>query len=684
MIKKIPVFFVFCFFIMLKANAQNCNALGQIPTAAFPVCGSSVFHESTIVNCAGPNIASNVCPQPVNSSSSSWYKFTCFQTGTLGFLLSGVSGTDDYDWALFDITGQSPNAVFSNSSLLISLNIYGVSSSAAQYPNSPTGCTPGGTGNVHCAGSNPGNTPFNAMPTITLGHEYLLMVTNYSQSTSGYDLVFTGGSASIKDPNEPHLLSSRAACDGTKTTIKLNQKLKCSSLTASGSEFSIDPPVANIIAASGYNCGSGYDMDSLTLTLDAPLPPGTYNIYIKKGAATDGNTLLDYCDKPIKDSEYIPMVVFPLIPTPMDSLTKVDCAPNELQLVFRKNIDCSSIAADGSDFRVRLMPGMIPVAITGASGNCSTDGFTPIIKVKLSAPIQTKGSYQIELVTGSDGNTIIDECSQQTPAGATLVFNTKDTVNANFSYSIKYGCLRDTINYFHDGRNEVNLWKWNFDKIRSSSLQNPTILYGSFGQKLTQLIVSNGVCRDTSDFIPILLDNEINAAFEVSSYVCPNEQAVFKNNSIGNIISWQWDFGNGIISNQPVPAPQMYPVPRFTTNVFPKLIIKNNYGCFDTATQKIEIPNSCYIAVPNAFTPNGDGINDYLYPLAAYKATDLLFRVFNRVGQMVFETRDWTKRWDGRFKGQPADLGTYVWILTYTNTETGKKIQQKGTSILLH
>ena len=88
--------------------------------------------------------------------------------------------------------------------------------------------------------------------------------------------------------------------------------------------------------------------------------------------------------------------------------------------------------------------------------------------------------------------------------------------------------------------------------------------------------------------------------------------------------------------------------------------------------------------MPNAFTPNGDGLNDYLYPLNAYKASDLLFRVYNRVGQMVFETRDWTKKWNGKFKGQPADFGTYVWILVYTDTDTGKRVQKKGSTILLH
>ncbi len=683
--KKILSLLFFCNALLIQSKAQNCTGLGETPTAAFPVCGSSVFHQATILNCSGPDIAQTVCQQTVSSSSSSWYKFTCYQTGTLGFLLSGISPDDDYDWALYDITGQNPAAVFSNPGLLVSINIYGVNTTGgADFPNSPTGCIPGASGNVHCAGSSPGNTPFNAMPTLIIGHDYLLMVSNYSQTTAGYDLTFTGGSASIKDPKEPLMISSRAICDGTKMTIKLNQKLKCNSLTPTGSEFRIEPPVANVIAATGFGCSANFDMDSVMLTLDAPVAPGNYKVYVDSIKATDKNTLLDYCDKPIRDSQYIAVVVYPVFPTPMDSITKLGCAPDELQLVFRKNINCTSIAPDGSDFVVSLISGSKPVSVIGAVGNCSADGFTPIIKVKLSAPIQTKGTYQIQLVTGSDGNTIIDECGLQTPAGAVLNFNSKDTVNADFSYTIKYGCDRDTIDYRHDGFNEVNLWKWNFDKTRSSSQQNPTILYGSFGQKLTRLIVSNGVCRDTTDFIPIFLDNEINAAFETNYYVCPNEKAVFKNNSIGNIVLWKWEFGNGIIDNSPAPPPQSYPANRVTRDVFPRLIIQNNYGCIDTAIQKIEVPNSCFIAVPNAFTPNNDGLNDFLYPLAAYKATGLLFRVYNRVGQLVFESRDWTKRWDGRFKGQPADMGTYVWILTYTNTETGKKVQQWGTTILLH
>ena len=681
MVKKIFTLSFFIVALISGAYAQPCSLPGMTPSNAIPVCGTAVFHQDQVVNCTGPNVAQPFCSIGATSSSSFWYKFTCYQSGSLGFLISGISGSDDYDWVLFDITGHDPNDVFTNSSLAISINLYGAGSGPAQYPESPTGCRPGASGNVHCEGSANGNTPFNAMPNITVGHEYLLMVTNWTQSTAGYDLTFTGGSASITDPKDPHLLSAKAACDGTSITIKTNKRMKCNSLTGSGSEFVLTPNVANVISASGFGCTNGFDMDSISITMDAPLPPGNYTITVRNG--TDGNTIRDACDREIPVGENIPLVVYPLIPTPMDSLTKPRCSPDELQLVFRKNIKCSTIAADGSDFRVDMISGTTPVTVVGATGTCSADGLTPIIKVKLSAPIQTKGTYRIYLQTGSDGNTIVDECNQFTPPNAFLEFNTKDTVNADFTYNILYGCDRDTINYFHDGRNEVNIWRWNFDNLRSSRQQNPSIIYGSFGLKHTQLIVSNGVCSDTSAIVPILLDNELKADFETNSFVCPADKAIFRDKSIGTIVSWSWDFANGNTSNQQTPPDQSYLPGTYTMNVYPRLIVQNNLGCFDTAIQKIIIPNSCYIAVPNAFTPNRDGLNDYLYPLNAYKATDLLFRVYNRNGQLVFETRDWTKKWDGTFKGQGADLGTYVWTLQYTHIETGKRVEQKGTTILL-
>jgi len=245
------------------------------------------------------------------------------------------------------------------------------------------------------------------------------------------------------------------------------------------------------------------------------------------------------------------------------------------------------------------------------------------------------------------------------------------------------GCKIDTINFFHDGRNEVNSWKWNFDNIRTTGLQNPSMLYASFGQKTAQLIVSNGVCKDTSAITTVLLDNYLKAIFEATSVVCPGDLAFYKDTSVGKILQWNWIFGNSNTSLMRQPPAQVYPFTNLTRDVPILLIVTNDIGCNDTAIQKIRVVGNCYIAVPNAFSPNNDGLNDYLYPLNAYKTTALIFKVYNRFGELLFSTTNWTNKWDGSFKGQGVDPGTYVWILQYTNTDTGKRVEQKGTTVLI-
>jgi len=667
MLRKVLLFTILCIALLGQGYAQTCTALGQNPSTAFPVCGTSVFSQGTVPFCGGRPIPCPTCPRgPFSDKNPFWYKFTCFTSGTLGFLIT-PNTPEDYDWQIFDVTGRDPNDVYIDASLIVGCNWsaeFGITGTAT-------------TGNLReCDG--PGVPLTSLMPTLIAGHDYIMLVSHFTDTPNGYSLSFGGGTAVITDPKMPHLATARAICDGTTAVVTLNKRMKCRSLSANGSEFTITPNIANVIGAVGDACSGSFDMDSVTLTFDTPLPPGNYLINIKNG--TDLNTLLDNCDKAIPAGENIPMTVFPVVPTPMDSLTKVRCAPDKLQLVFRKKINCFSVAADGSDF---VVTGPTPVVVTGATGVCGSNGQSFTVMVQLSAPIQTAGTYTLTLVNGSDGNTIVDECAKQTPAGSSLSFVTKDTVNADFTYSIRFGCRRDTVDYVHDGRNGVNVWKWNFDNLRSSTLRNPSIVYGTFGTKTAQLIVSNGVCQDTSAIVPVLLDNELKAAFENTAIVCPGDLASFVDKSIGRITDWLWDFGNGSTSTLQSPPPQTYLTSQITRDVPIRLIVTNNLGCKDSITHRVKVAGNCYIAVPNAFTPNGDGLNDYLYPVNAYKAVNLSFKVFNRFGQVIFETRDWTKKWDGTFKGQGADPATYVWMLEYTDGDTGKRIKQKGSSILI-
>jgi gliding motility-associated-like protein len=171
----------------------------------------------------------------------------------------------------------------------------------------------------------------------------------------------------------------------------------------------------------------------------------------------------------------------------------------------------------------------------------------------------------------------------------------------------------------------------------------------------TVIVTNNFGCSDSSTVKITLLNTiAVKAIIASPNFLCrPSDSATFKDMSLGNIANWNWDFGNGMKSILRDPPVQNYFIENNATDYTVKLIVADSAGCADTTFHVLKVENNCYIAVPNAFKPNGDGLNDYLYPLNAYKATDLTFRVFNRYGQLVFETTDWTKKWDGTKDGDP-------------------------------
>jgi gliding motility-associated-like protein len=673
-LKKFTLFILLCAFAGVGFAQSTCTTLGQNPGTAFPVCGTDTFTQNSVPPCGGRSIKAPGCQDILADLNPFWYRFTCYAGGTLGFLITPNNLGDDYDWQLFDITGRDANDVYTDPSLFVSCNWSGTTGI--------TGATNAGSSLIVCATTGSPQPVFSSMPTLIEGHEYILLISHFSgNDQSGYGLSFGGGTANITDPKEPALASARAICDGVKMTVKLNKKMKCSSLNADGSDFTVTPAFAPIIAAEGVNCNNGFDMDSIVLTLASPVPPGNYTVTVKNDA--NGINLLDNCNRTIPLGQNLSVTVFPLIPTPMDSLTKIACAPDELELVFSRPMFCNSVAPDGSDFAVT---GPTPVTVASAAGfNCSADGLSNIIRVKLAAPIQTGGIYRITLQTGSDGNTILNECSMPTAAGSFLNFTAADTVNADFTYQINFGCKIDVVDYSYNQRNGVNQWLWTFDNNITSTQKDTSISYDVFGNKQATLFVSNGVCSATVTNNAILLDNFLDAVYEHTGVVCPGDPAIFREESYNRVVSWLWDFGNGNTGTDPFPPPQFYPATNDNSirEVPTRLIVTNDIGCSDTATSIIKVAGNCYIAVPTAFTPNGDGLNDYLYPTNAYKARDLYFAVYNRGGQKIFETRDWTRKWDGTFRGNPQDPGTYVWFLYYTHIETGSKIDMKGTTVLI-
>ncbi|MDO9001103.1 MAG: gliding motility-associated C-terminal domain-containing protein [Bacteroidota bacterium] len=169
-----------------------------------------------------------------------------------------------------------------------------------------------------------------------------------------------------------------------------------------------------------------------------------------------------------------------------------------------------------------------------------------------------------------------------------------------------------------------------------------------------------------------------SATFAINAYAAPRadfefsplkpveniDNVEFTNTSTGlNNISWNWYFvnNNGYTStsqntNYMFQEAGSYPV---------AMIVQNKWGCIDTIVKTITIAEEQTLYVPNAFTPNGDGINDIFLPKGKGLVKYNLL-VFDRWGEKVYETSDFSAGWDGAFKGIECKEDVYVWKITAT------------------
>jgi gliding motility-associated-like protein len=301
--------------------------------------------------------------------------------------------------------------------------------------------------------------------------------------------------------------------------------------------------------------------------------------------------------------------------------------------------------------------------ITGPNGYNDNTSFPHIYHPVLA----DSGWYYVRIT--SFGGCVVNDSTYVRVFGPDLKISVDDS-------AVCYG--RST--QLHSSGGSVYLWS------PSNSLSNANIA-SPVAKPLTttkyQLMVTDGSGCSAYGFLTIKLrDSMLKAAIIAPNIVCPNDAVLFKDTSVGKITRWQWDFANGQTSNEHNPPLQRYPFYEANLNYPVRLAVADSSGCADTTSVFVKAVNSCYIAVPSAFTPNHDGLNDYLYPLNAYKATNLIFRIYNKSGKLIFETKDWTKKWDGTISGMPQPTGTYVWVLDYTD-ENNKSVSLKGTTVLI-
>lgn len=109
--------------------------------------------------------------------------------------------------------------------------------------------------------------------------------------------------------------------------------------------------------------------------------------------------------------------------------------------------------------------------------------------------------------------------------------------------------------------------------------------------------------------------------------------------------------------------------------------VEDIYGCRNESSLDVITQSCCEMYFPNAFSPNQDGRNDLFRPVSTGHQMIRTFKVVNRYGQVIYETAQANRGWDGTFNGKPADVGTYFYMISFDCE--GEPVDQSGEVVLL-
>lgn len=253
---------------------QDCSG-------AIPVCQQTYVQSSSFTGFGGTQEVYNTCLLN-NEQASVWYVFTVQTSGTFFF---NINTSNDYDWALYNLTGTS----------------------CANIPNlTPVRCnyssTYGNTGMVSPASgtavlsNSASDGPTMPGLNVTAGQTFALIIDNFTQDQNGYTLTFSG-TASFIDNSAPTMTTISDNCYSNYVTITLSENVACNSIAANGSDFLLTGPGSpTITSAVGVGCPSSGFTNQVNVYYNAP-GSGTFTITSKVG--NDGNTILDRCGNPL-------------------------------------------------------------------------------------------------------------------------------------------------------------------------------------------------------------------------------------------------------------------------------------------------------------------------------------------------------------------------------------------------
>ncbi len=301
----------------------------------------------------------------------------------------------------------------------------------------------------------------------------------------------------------------------------------------------------------------------------------------------------------------------------------------------------------------------------GANATPSTSNVQDPQNITYNAP----GNYLVTI-------TVVENGCTGTFTDTVIVY---PTPTANFAALPLYGCVPYTVQFQDSSIAGTQIsYLWDFGDGFTSILPDPIHTYTDTGSyDVTLIITTSNGCIGIDTFSVLGMVNVFpspTAGFDVTAHsVSIFAPFIGTIDQSQNADSCVMDFGDSYITSDCNATHTYWNYGSFLITQ----IVYNQFGCSDTATILIEVLPENRFFIPNTFTPNGDGLNDLFMP-SIMGVEDYHFMLFDRWGNLMFETIDTYQGWDGRYKGNKCQEDVYVWKIEYINVVNGEEMKVIG------
>lgn len=265
-----------------------------------------------------------------------------------------------------------------------------------------------------------------------------------------------------------------------------------------------------------------------------------------------------------------------------------------------------------------------------------------------------------------------------------VVITILNNIDVDFNADITQGCEPLEV-VFTDVNIQApgTICVWNFgDGTGSNDCGQVTHIYSNPGTyDASLIIITPEGCTDTayySNLIEVYPNPTALFILNPENGTVIHNEITYTNMSSG-AISYNWTFGETASPSLSNDTDPVVSYPSEESGVYETCLVAiNEFGCTDTLCKNVSILDELLLFVPNSFSPDGDEFNNIFK--AEGRGIDLEsgFRmlIFNRWGEVIFESYDINIGWDGTFKSKPVQDGTYTWKITVHNSEIEAEIKE--------